>query len=291
MSKQGNPVWTMISTSPMLGNDKKYKGALAMVSDITEKKQADKLLRESAQKYRLQAIRLQLQNKDLRQFAYIVSHNLRAPIAKIQGLAFLINQDADSKAMVPQLLQTIASEVEQLDTVVKDMNGILSVRDSGNKKMELVLFDTNLKLIEHVFENQIIESNAVITADFHEAEGLITVKSYLYSIMYNLLSNAIKYRSPERQLLIQLKTTRENDMILFCVKDNGRGINMEKNGDKIFGLYKRFHGNQVPGRGIGLNLVKAHAESLGGRVEVTSIEHTGTEFIIYLPINHYNENN
>ncbi|MEO7529878.1 MAG: PAS domain S-box protein [Sediminibacterium sp.] len=226
---------------------------------------------------------LQFKNKDLRQFAYIVSHNLRAPIAKIQGLAFLITHDPDSKEMIPQLLETIVNEVENLDTVVKDMNSILSVQDSGSKTMQFVLFAKKLKLIKEVLQNQIMESKAVITTDFHEVEGIITVKSYLYSILYNLVSNALKYRSPDRQLLIHLKTTCDKDVICLSVKDNGMGINLEKNGEKIFGLYKRFHGNKVQGRGIGLNLVKAQAESLGGGAEVKSTENVGSEFIIYLP--------
>lgn len=253
ISKSGKEIWTSISTNPITDDKGNYKGALAMVADITEKVLLDAKLLEDEKKYRSLAHQLEMKNKDLRQFTYIVSHNLRAPIAKIQGLVFLINHDAESKAMLPQLLQMISSEVEQLDNVVKDINGILSVQDSGDKKLEHVLFDLKLKLIENVLENQIVESNAVITADFHEVEGLITVKSYLYSIMYNLLSNAIKYRSPERQLLIQLKTTRKDDMIVFFVKDNGRGINMEKNGHKIFGLYKRFHGGQIAGWKIHAN--------------------------------------
>jgi len=285
ISKSGDTIWTQITTNPILGMNETYKGSLAMVSDVTEKKLADKLLQENEQKYRLLASQLELKNKDLRQFAYIVSHNLRAPVAKIQGLAFLINHDIDSHAMIPELLQTMAKEVEQLDTVIKDMNGILSVQDTGNKKMEFVLFAENLELIKHVLENQIKVSKAVFITDFHKLEGLVTVKSYFYSILYNLLSNAIKYRSPERQLVIQLNTTRHENLVRLSVKDNGRGINLEKNGEKMFALYKRFHGNKIEGRGIGLNLVKTQAESLGGRAEVISTENMGTEFLIYLPMN------
>jgi signal transduction histidine kinase len=116
---------------------------------------------------------------------------------------------------------------------------------------------------------------------------MITVKSYLYSIMYNLLSNAIKYRSSEVPLTIHLNTLQDKDNICLSVKDNGMGIDMKKHGDKIFGLYNRFHGKKIEGKGIGLNLVRAQAESLGGKVEVGSTVNHGSTFKIFLPLNHH----
>ena len=228
---------------------------------------------------------LKLKNRDLRQFAYIVSHNLRAPIVKIQGLAFIISNPSGTKKMKELMLQSIVEEANNLDTVVKDMNDILSVQDTGSKKFESVSFQDKTDMILNVLDTQVHESKAIITTDFHEIKQIITVNSYLYSIMYNLVSNALKYRSPERQLSVQLKTFYSQDMICLSVKDNGMGIDLEKNADKVFGLYKRFHGKNIPGKGIGLNLVKMQAESMGGIATVISTKNKGSEFIIYLPLN------
>src|SRR6185295_16372139 len=137
-----------------------------------------------------------------------------------------------------------------------------------------------------ILQIEIAESNAVITSDFHSAEGIVTLKSFLYSIMYNLLSNAIKYRSPGVPLTVHLETQQDNEFICLSVKDNGMGIDMKKNGDKIFGLYNRFHGNEIEGTGIGLNLVKAQAESLGGRAEAESELNHGSTFKIFFPAEH-----
>lgn len=227
---------------------------------------------------------LQMKNKDLRQFTYILSHNLRSHIAKIRGLVFLINTLEDNKEENNAFLKIITEEVTGLDNVIKDLNQILSVQDTGNKVLEFVDFDMLLKQIKQVLSDDIEESDALITSDFSAFAGLLTIRSYCYSIVYNLLSNAIKYRSPDRQPVIHFAATSDNLFVCLSVKDNGMGIDLKKNGEKIFSLYKRFHGNKIPGKGMGLNLVKVQAESLGGRVELESIMNRGSQFKIYLPI-------
>src|SRR6185436_10107470 len=98
-------------------------------------------------------------------------------------------------------------------------------------------FESKLKLIENVLDKEIIESKAVITSDFNDPVGITSINGYVYSIMYNLLSNAIKYRSPQVPLKIHLRTRQDDHYISLYIEDNGMGIDMVKNGDKIFGLY------------------------------------------------------
>ncbi|MEO8150971.1 MAG: ATP-binding protein [Bacteroidia bacterium] len=252
------------------------KTFLAMSMDITQRKKAE---RETLQLVNS----LQSKNKELGQFAYIVSHNLRAPIAKILGIASVFDTGNENPSNT-ELLECIVQEVTNLDNVVVDINTIISTRDSINDKIDYVYFDAKLKLIEQVLKNQITESKAAITSDFKNSERVLTVKSYLYSIMFNLLSNAIKYRLPGVPLNIHLQTERVADFICLSVKDNGMGIDLKKYGEKLFGLYKRFHGNAIEGKGIGLNLVKMQVDSLGGKVEVESNINHGSTFKVYFPI-------
>ena len=102
--------------------------------------------------------------------------------------------------------------------------------------------------------------------------------------MYNLLSNAIKYHRPDVPLIIDVQTQVVDGFILFSVRDNGMGIDLAKNGKELFGLYNRFHGDKIDGQGIGLNLVKSQAESLGGKVEVQSSLGKGSIFTIFFPV-------
>lgn len=254
------------------------------IRDITESIKTQLMVRKNELKYRLLSKQLQLKNQDLRQFTYILSHNLRSHISKIQGLIFLINQGRGDKEEILSFLEIITQEVAGLDEVIKDLNKILSIQNAKKQAIEFVDFDTILKQIKQVLSNEIEESGVLITADFSSCIGVNTIKSYCYSIIYNLLSNAIKYRSTNRQSTIHLKTTSDNTFVCLSVKDNGMGIDLEKNKEKVFSLYKRFHGNKIPGKGVGLNLVKVQTESLSGRVSLQSKVDQGSEFKIYLPI-------
>lgn len=248
-------------------------GITIFYKDITERKKAEQ------QTAKLLAS-LQAKNKDLQQFSYIVSHNLRAPIAKILGLIDILDDNAEDNQ---QIIKLIAETATDLDEVVKDINLIVSARRTNQEIYEPVFFERKLQKISEVFQNEITKYGVTITSDFSEVESIYCIKTYVYSILYNLISNSIKYRAFDRPARIHIKTTKSDDFVCLMVIDNGIGIDMQKYGSKLFGLYKRFHSDSVPGKGVGLNLVKTHAESLGGRVEAESIVNEGSVFKVYLP--------
>jgi PAS domain S-box-containing protein len=247
---------------------------IGAMQDITELKKAETISLDLI-------ARLQQKNKELQQFAYMVSHNLRAPIAKILGLATLINEPGEYEQS-GNLLQYVSDEINNLDNVVKDMNRLITSSESGNVKTEYVSFEDELRLLTQVMENDIRETGAVITSDF-AVKGVYSIKTYIYSIMFNLLSNAIKYRSDNRPLNIHLRTYKNDSLVCISVGDNGIGIDLQKHGDKIFGLYKRFNGNGVHGKGIGLYMIKTQVESLGGMVAVESRPGEGSLFSVSIP--------
>jgi PAS domain S-box-containing protein len=253
------------------------KGVSVLMTDLTLQTKAETETHELLES-------LQKKNKELRQYAYTVSHDLRAPIARVLGLVSLTKIDPEYKINNLSILENVANEITKLDSVVRDMSTSISVRDEAAKN-EYVSFEKELQLLKMILEKEIIESKAVISSEFNEAEGITTIKSYVYSIMYNLLSNAIKYRSHNVPLSIQFKTRQDKQFTCLTVSDNGMGIDMIKNGDKIFGLYNRFHGKKIEGKGIGLSLVKAQVESVGGRVEVFSEVDRGSIFSVYFPLN------
>lgn len=267
-------VWYDAQYFPVLDDHNEVNGIVMAALDITGRKESEKQTLELVD-------RLQKRNRDLSQFAYIISHNLRAPIAKILGLTSLFSDDPAEAEENRTLVKYIADEAAGLDTVIADINTIITARDAGHIR-ETASFERKMQLIHQVIGHHIAESGAVITKDF-EVKEIVTVKGYLYSIMYNLVSNAVKYRAPDRPLHIHVSAKAAGDFVCLSVKDNGMGIDLNKNGEKLFGLYKRFHGEEIEGKGMGLYLVKTQTEALGGRVEVTSTVNEGTCFLIYLP--------
>ena len=104
-------------------------------------------------------------------------------------------------------------------------------------------------------------------------------KAYLESIILNLLTNAIKYRDHSRKLKISISTKEKEDLTILTCEDNGIGIDIERNKDKIFGLYQRFH-NYPDSKGLGLYLVKSQVETMGGTINVQSEVNKGTKFTL-----------
>lgn len=221
------------------------------------------------------------QNQDLEQFSYIISHNIRSPIAQIQGLLSLYNKKNPQDEFNQQIISHLETSSQNLNTVITDLNQILNIRKSLDKTKEKVSLQEVTKSVAASLAVEISQADAEITTDFAQAEVLFSIKSYLYSIIYNLVSNAIKYRSSKRRLKIHLQIRRVEGEICLSIADNGIGISLE-NTDlyKIFGLYQRMH-DHVEGKGLGLYLVKTQVETLKGRVEVSSQIDEGTTFEIY----------
>ena len=131
-------------------------------------------------------------------------------------------------------------------------------------------------------ENEIKESNAIIHSEFSDTRGVFTVNEYVLHLMQKLISNAIKYRSPDRQLMLNIQSYEEGNYSCLMIQDNGLGIDLKKYRTRVFGLYNRFH-DHVKGKGTGLYLVKAETESLGGNIQIESEVNEGTTFKIYFP--------
>ena len=98
--------------------------------------------------------------------------------------------------------------------------------------------------------------------------------------MLNFLTNGIKYRATERESYIKIKSEKLNHYIVLLIEDNGLGIDLKRHGNKLFGMYKTFHGNP-DSRGIGLFITKNQVEALGGRIDVDSTVGIGTTFKIF----------
>jgi signal transduction histidine kinase len=105
--------------------------------------------------------------------------------------------------------------------------------------------------------------------------------AYLESVLYNIISNSIRYKHPSRKAIITIKFFVENDMKVLQISDNGIGIDLVRNADKIFGMYKTFS-NNLDSKGIGLFITKNQIDAMGGNITVESEPNVGTTFKIYI---------
>ncbi len=263
------------SCAPILDANGNILGVVLVFRDVTKQKQ------EEALKEKITADLVQ-RNKDHQHFSNIISHDLRSPVANIISLTALVNDKDLEEDEREFIIKSLIASAEKLDEVIIDLNVILSTGKQLDDKKEDIYISEIVKEVQDSIANIIEIEQAHFELDFSQVDKMSTIKSYLYSIFYNLISNSIKYRRKDVPLEIIVKSELVKGKILLTFKDNGLGVDLNKNGVDMFGLYKRFHTDQAEGKGMGLYLAKMQVEKLGGTISVKSEVNKGTEFIIVL---------
>ncbi len=267
--KDGSIMYAIGSANRVIYNGK--PAVQAIFSDITERKKVEN--------DRLRLMKQQEKhNKDLQEFAYVVSHNLRSPVSSILGLVDLAYTKPDDAGLIQEVLKRLRTTSKELNTVIEDLSEILVARKSGSNPKSPLDFEELIHPVLTVLSREIEESKAEITHDFSKAPEVTAVKSYMNNIFFNLIQNAIKYCKPGTKPRIEIKSMRKENTVVLTIKDHGMGIDM-KASDRVFGLYQRFHTHKE-GRGMGLYLVKSQIESMGADIDIKSAVGRGTTFTI-----------
>ena len=270
--KNGDEYWVNFSMLPITNKEGEHSHWISIQRDITEEKKQEKekehLIRE-----------LTRNNKDLKQFSYITSHNLRAPLSNLTGLLTLIHDIPIDNPELKEILNGFSTSAHLLNETIDDLMKVIIIKDNPSIEKEEVL-------IKDVFENVFNQLSVLISLhkpilkiELEKVTILNVNKSYLESILLNLFTNAIKYRSPKRVLRVFVSSKEVGNEIILIFKDNGIGIDLERNRDKVFGLYQRFH-NYSDSKGLGLYLVKSQVESMGGTISIESEVDKGTTFTL-----------
>ena len=270
--KSNEEYWVRFSMIPIYNSENKVSHWISIQRDITEEKNQEKekeqLIRELTQN-----------NKDLKQFSYITSHNLRAPLSNLIGLLNLIEDIPNDNQELKELISGFSKSTHLLNDTINDLAKVMIIKDNPSIQKEEILLNV---IFENVFcqlNSQIELYKPIIKLDFEKATTLYVNKAYIESILMNLLTNSIKYKSENRKLKISIATSQLNDAVILTFKDNGIGIDLERNKDKVFGLYQRFH-NYPDSKGLGLYLVKSQVETMGGIIDIESQVNKGTIFTL-----------
>jgi signal transduction histidine kinase len=225
---------------------------------------------------------LVVQNNELQQFSYTVSHNLRGPVASILGLIH-VQQYSKTEDDKKEVLGLLKKSALSLESIISDLNRIIDIRFDKFSKFETVLFEDELLLISQALFSFVAKNNVKIESNFQWTK-IQSIKAYVNSILYNLLSNAIQYRDPSRTCVIKISTQLVGGRVVLAVEDNGLGIDLNRFHGDLFKLYKRFHPGVPGGKGLGLYLVKQQVEKLNASIEVESKPGMGSTFRVSLPI-------
>ncbi|OOV18842.1 PAS domain-containing sensor histidine kinase [Flavobacterium sp. LM4] len=271
-SKNKREYWVRFSMIPIFTVEGVLSHWISIQQDITEERkletEKEQLIRELTQN-----------NKDLKQFSYITSHNLRAPLSNLMGLLNLIEDIPVENPELEEILGGFYKSTHLLNETINDLVKVIIIKDNPSMQKEMVSLS---EVFENVFGQlsfQIEAHKPIIKLKLDKVPLLNTNKAYIESILLNLLTNSIKYKSENRKLKISITAEEIDQRVFLTFTDNGIGIDLERNGDKVFGLYQRFH-NYPDSKGLGLYLVKSQVETMGGTISVESEVNKGTSFII-----------
>lgn len=273
--KDGTYIW-IESTNKLTfveGTDQ-IEGVISISRDITERKAFEARLEEKI--------------KDLDTFIYRSSHDLKGPLASLQGLLNVAKSEVHDE-VANQYLKLIEKSVMNLDSILMDLLNITKITQGSLTIVEINIKEIITKIISS-FENLPEYTNIKWELNFDENEIIYIDKSLVNNIFQNLIINAIKYQDKDKhQPIVNISTKCLDNEMFIKIEDNGEGISedLQKN---IFDMF--FRGNtKSTGSGLGLYIVKNAVEKSGGRINLVSKENVGSTFTIMLPLKYNTQNN
>lgn len=274
--KNGDNKHCILSAEVLEDGDSSY--LMSFVYDITERKIVENNLKETKKDLEIIADKLNSQNKQLLNFAHIISHNLRAPVANLNLLVHFY-KESTTQMEKEELWENFETVIGHLNTTLDELLETLKIQEDIAKERELLSFEKTFNTVKETLIGQIKETNAIIRSDFTKAREIVYPKIYLESIMLNLISNALKYKSPQRAPEIIIKSDNVNGEVILSVQDNGLGIDLARHSGNLFGLRQTFH-RHSEAKGVGLFLTKTQVETMGGEISAESEVDKGTTFKI-----------
>jgi len=257
----------LLNASEIYNPNAQARTILLAIEDVTDRKQAEAALRTT--------------NAELQHFAYALTHDLQEPLRMVVNFTELLAQEYTGK-LGKEADQYISYSVDGALRIEALLQALLCYWEvTGRDEDSFIVLECDAvlaKALSHL-EGAIVESGAIVTSD--PLPSLVAEEVMLMSLFQNLISNAIKYRSRETPR-IHVSVERDGEGWLFAVRDNGIGIDPQY-ADRVFGMFKRLHGKDIPGTGIGLALCKKIIERKGGRIWVESEEGKGAAFRFTIP--------
>ena len=224
---------------------------------------------------------LRRSNEDLQQFAYVASHDLQEPLRMVASYTELLKRRYHGKldSDADQFIDYAVDGVKRMTTLIRDLLAYSRAGETPNEKLKEVNPEDTLDTVLQNLKITIGDVGATIT---HDQLPLIEFDPIrLTQLFQNLLANAIKYRG-ERTPAVHVSARTDGAETIFSIADNGIGID-PKYSEQIFGIFKRLHGREYEGTGIGLAMCKKIVERQGGRIWVESKPGEGSTFSFSIP--------
>jgi PAS domain S-box-containing protein len=250
-------------------------GYLAVAIDLTELKKVEKEIKSLFEITKDQ-------NERLKNFAHIVSHNLKSHASNFKMLLHLMVHD-HPEFEGNEFINYLETASDDLGETITHLNEVAQLNTALIENLETInlheVIETNIRNVLVLA----VDQRVIIINNVSKDTTIQGISAYISSIVFNFLSNGIKYSNSKVDSYVKLSSNIVDDHLELVIEDNGIGIDLNKNGAKLFGMYKTFH-NNADARGLGLFITKNQIEAMGGKIEVESKLNEGTTFKINLKI-------
>ena len=223
---------------------------------------------------------LKRSNEDLQRFAYAASHDLQAPVRTVTAYLQLLERRLGPRLNEDEreMIAFAQGAARRMHTLIQDL---LTYSRASTAPCHLETVDCEELVTALVDDLRSIIEEAGATVTWDPMPRLVADATGIRQVLQNLLTNAMKYRREEPPH-VHLSLIRESDHWRFCVRDNGQGIEPEYTA-RIFEMFQRLHGDDIPGSGIGLAICQRIVDRRGGRIWVDSEPGRGSTFCFTLP--------
>lgn len=264
--QKGYLIWALLNVSLVRDEYGQPLYFISQIKDISEQKRNAEIITN--------------QNNRLMNFAHIVSHNLRSHTGNIHMLARMIEEESDQQEK-DSMLTMLKDNAKTLLETLSHLNEVVNTQQSNHTKSKQLNLLREVKRVADILAPSLKESEGKVCMNIDPDLSIDFDPAYLESVLINLISNGIKYRDPVRKLCINIEAFTGDGKLTLNIRDNGLGMDLNKHGNKLFGLYETFHGHP-DARGVGLFLVKSQVEAMGGKITVSSAPGEGSCFSILL---------
>ena len=294
IAKDDQQISVVLGISPFVRGDEKETGYVIIAKDMTEIKNKQDIITEK--------------NKQLENYLYITTHDLRTPLVNIQGYGGRLEKQANSikcfleqcqlepevkqnldkltNQDMPKTLDIILTSVTKMDTL---LNGLLHISRTGKARLVITKVNMNLLFDSVFYANHYLIQQHNVEINIGDVPDCYGDENFLNQVFSNIISNAIKYQNTSRKLKIEITAETKPNTVIYSIKDNGMGI-AERHLDKIWNVFFRVDAaSPQSGEGIGLSFVKRIVHKHKGKIWAKSEEGKGSSFFIELQQKEFTE--
>ncbi len=284
IARDGSIVW-LRSNDAVFERDEngRLRRHVGVTNDVTEEVNKAARLKDAYHDLQRRTAQLEYTNAELEQLTYIATHDLKGPLSNLRHLIEMLREELDPADQgIAEILGWIEASSRQAHDKLQALVGVAKVRSAELSPRVRIDLQSTARSACNVLAREIDAAQATVLIDFEAATEVFFPQFEVSSMLENLISNALKYAHPDRTPEIHLLSRKVAGGVALSIQDNGTGIDLPRDEEKVFGLFKRAH-VEPAGSGIAMYTIRKLLERYEGHITVDSVEGEWAKFTLFFP--------